>query len=68
LLSSQVPWLPRGTLTPFEHDHSDSLEGWKEKIELLKYAPHDASRIPMTLKNQTAAKAAFEQYAKSLAR
>jgi hypothetical protein len=62
----KVPWLPRGTLTPLDHDRSDLIEGWREKIELLRYQPFDASKIPMTIKSQAAAKQAFEQYARSL--
>lgn len=63
----KVPWLPRGTLTPLDHDRSDFVQGWREKIELLKFQPFDTSKIPSTIRNQTAARLAFEQYAKSFA-
>lgn len=66
LAHTKVPWLPRGTLTPIDHDRSDLIEGWREKIELLRYQPFDTSKIPMTIKSQTAAKHAFEQYVKHL--
>ena len=64
LLNKKVPWLPRGTLTPIDHDKNDFIVGWREKIELLKYQPFDPSKITMTIKNQAAAKQAFENYAK----
>ncbi len=66
LTHQKVPWLPRGTLTPLDHDRSDLIEGWREKLELLRYQPFDTSKIPMTIKSQTAVKHAFEQYVKSL--
>lgn len=62
LHSNKTPWLPRGTLNPLDNNRSDRLEGWKEKLILLRHQPFDTSKIPMTLKNQKAAREAFEYF------
>jgi hypothetical protein len=58
-----VPWLPRGTLTPLEHDRSDFIDGWKEKLALLKHFPIDNTKNKYTILQQQQVKQAFEQFA-----
>jgi hypothetical protein len=63
----KVPWLPRGTLTPLDHDRSDSIRGWKDKLEYLKMHPFDATKPKMSIVMQRDVRRAFEDYAQRLA-
>jgi hypothetical protein len=60
-----VPWVPRGSLVPIEHDRSNHLLGWKEKLETLKNVPHNPAKIMMAIKSQDAIKSAFEDFIKA---
>jgi hypothetical protein len=60
-----IPWIPRGTLVPLDHNRSNHLTGWREKNDMLRRYPVDNSRIVMTLKSQSAVRGAFESYVKA---
>eukprot|EP01034_Spumella_vulgaris_P025844 gene25844-32341_t len=57
-----IPWIPRGTLIPLDHNRSNHLTGWKEKNDMLRRYPIDSSKTVMTLKSQSAVRGAFELY------
>ncbi len=62
--SNAIPWIPRGSLVPLDHNRSNHLLGWKEKNMLVRNCPVDSSKTIMTLKSQSAVRSSFEQYLK----
>ena len=66
--ATKVPWLPRGTLTPLDHDRSDALQGWQDKLDYLRHVPVDAARPKMSIVMQRDVRRAFEAYAQRLTR
>lgn len=57
-----IPWLPRGTLEPPEHDRSNQLIGKREKLDLQRHFALDANRQVLTIRSQNAIRGAFEDY------
>lgn len=75
LASSSAPWLPKGTLTPLEHDRSDHVRGIRDKLHLWKHDVYhtsalDGDRMAVGAVNlqrrlQDEAQRAFEQFAQA---
>mmetsp|Transcript_8593 Transcript_8593/g.19250 ORF Transcript_8593/g.19250 Transcript_8593/m.19250 type:complete len:328 (+) Transcript_8593:110-1093(+) len=59
-----VPWLPRGTLQPPDHDRSNRVLGLQDKVALQKHVLV-ASSLPdvVVTRSQAAIRQAFEEYA-----
>ena len=51
-----APWL--------DHNHSNWILGWREKLESLKSIPHIPARVTMTIKSQDAVRVSFEEFVK----
>ncbi len=60
--SQAIPWLPRGTLEPVEHDRSNQIIGKREHLDLQRYSQTDPSRQVLTIRSQRAIREAFEGY------
>ena len=61
-IAHNIPWLPRGTLEPMEHNRSNPLLGKKEHHDLQRYCPVDATKQVLTIRSQRAIREAFEEY------
>ena len=59
-----APWVPQELLIPLDHNRSNRILGWREKLESLKSIPHIPARVTMTIKSQDAVRVSFEEFVK----
>ena len=65
---SHAPWVPHELLLPSDHNRSNRILGWREKLETLKSVPHVPASVTMTIKSQDAVRSSFEEFVKSSTR